>query len=88
MGRRWACAWEEANDGMGGGLQAAQLVVWDFDWSMVNENSDTWVIDRIGARHVFDSLKQVCSYDLACSCRTSGMMVKDLGVGRDVPAGD
>ena len=23
------------------------LVVWDFDWSLVNENSDTWVIERL-----------------------------------------
>ncbi|CAN0088563.1 unnamed protein product, partial [Hapterophycus canaliculatus] len=24
------------------------LVVWDFDWSLVNENSDTWVIQQLG----------------------------------------
>lgn len=24
------------------------LVVWDFDWSLVNENSDTWVVRQLG----------------------------------------
>eukprot|EP00904_Undaria_pinnatifida_P013007 jgi/Undpi1/8837/HiC_scaffold_25.g11299.m1 len=24
------------------------LVVWDFDWSLVNENSDTWVVKQLG----------------------------------------
>ena len=23
------------------------LVVWDFDWSLINENSDTWVIEQL-----------------------------------------
>ena len=35
------------------------LTVWDFDWSMVEDNSDTWVIDRLGARPAFDALKEV-----------------------------
>jgi hypothetical protein len=25
-------------------MQASKLVVWDFDWSLVNENSDTFII--------------------------------------------
>ncbi|CAM9659271.1 unnamed protein product [Ascophyllum nodosum] len=24
------------------------LVVWDFDWSLVNENSDSWVVEQLG----------------------------------------
>lgn len=35
------------------------LTVWDFDWSMVDDNSDTWVIDKLGARPSFDTLKEV-----------------------------
>ena len=23
------------------------LVVWDFDWSLINENSDTWVVEQL-----------------------------------------
>ena len=26
---------------------APPLVVWDFDWSLINENSDTYVIERL-----------------------------------------
>ena len=37
------------------------LTVWDFDWSMVEDNSDTWVIDRLGARPAFDALKEVAA---------------------------
>lgn len=36
-----------AADG-GGSTTAACVVVWDFDWSMVNENSDTWVVKQLG----------------------------------------
>ena len=25
----------------------APLVVWDFDWSLVNENSDTFVVEKL-----------------------------------------
>ena len=27
---------------------ASTLIVWDFDWSLVNENSDTFALKRIG----------------------------------------
>ncbi|BDA47728.1 probable pyridoxal phosphate phosphatase PHOSPHO2 [Coccomyxa sp. Obi] len=33
------------------------LVVFDFDWSLVEENSDTWVLDQLGATHIFKRLK-------------------------------
>lgn len=33
------------------------LVVFDFDWSLVEENSDTWVLDRLGATAIFKRLK-------------------------------
>ncbi len=39
--------------------QVSVLTVWDFDWSMVEDNSDTWVIERLGARPAFDALKEV-----------------------------
>ena len=39
--------------------QARVLVVWDFDWTMVEENSDTWVLERLGARPAFLRLQQV-----------------------------
>ena len=29
------------------------LVVLDFDWTVIEENSDTWVIDAIGAKHIY-----------------------------------
>ena len=36
---------------------ALVLVVWDFDWSLVEENSDTWVVHKLGADDVFNRLK-------------------------------
>ncbi len=30
-----------------------QLIVWDFDWSLIEENSDTFVIQQIGAHDIF-----------------------------------
>jgi hypothetical protein len=33
------------------------LVVCDFDWSLVEENSDTWVLAKLGATDVFQRLK-------------------------------
>jgi len=32
------------------------LVVLDFDWSLVEENSDTWVLQQLGASHIFQRL--------------------------------
>ena len=29
------------------GTSGRCLIVWDFDWSLVNENSDTWVIEQL-----------------------------------------
>eukprot|EP00887_Chlorella_sp_A99_P005678 scaffold1.g5678.t1 len=34
------------------------LCIWDFDWSMVEENSDTWVIDQIGAHDIYTHLRE------------------------------
>ena len=28
----------------------------DFDWSLVEENSDTWVLHKLGASHIFERL--------------------------------
>ena len=33
------------------------LYVFDFDWSLVEENSDTWVLDKLGATAIFRRLK-------------------------------
>ena len=41
-------------------MEAAQprmLVVFDFDWSLVEENSDTWVLDQLEAIAIFKRLK-------------------------------
>lgn len=32
------------------------LVVLDFDWSLVEENSDTWVLQQLGASDIFEQL--------------------------------
>ena len=31
-------------------------MVLDFDWSLVEENSDTWVLQQLGAAHIFQRL--------------------------------
>ena len=57
-------------------------MVLDFDWSLVEENSDTWVLQQLGASHIFqrllsegkgshsaESMLQLCFETLACpSC--------------------
>ena len=37
--------------------QARTMVVFDFDWSLVEENSDTWVLEQLGAIDIFKRLK-------------------------------
>eukprot|EP00897_Mesotaenium_endlicherianum_P007657 jgi/Mesen1/691/ME000109S_10907 len=32
--------------------QAETLVIFDFDWTLINENSDTWVLEKLGAAEV------------------------------------
>lgn len=29
------------------------LLAWDFDWTLVNENSDPWVVKQLGAIDLF-----------------------------------
>ena len=31
--------------------------MFDFDWSLVEENSDTWVLDKLGATPIFSKLR-------------------------------
>ena len=33
------------------------LAVFDFDWSLVEENSDTWVLQKLGALDIFKRLQ-------------------------------
>jgi len=40
-------------------VQARALVVWDYDWTMLEANSDTWVVERLGAKPAFLRLQQV-----------------------------
>jgi Putative Phosphatase len=39
--------------------QARVLAVWDYDWTLVEDNSDTWVVERLGAKPDFLRLQQV-----------------------------
>lgn len=50
----------EAGEGLG--FSAGRvLIVWDFDWSLVEENSDTWVVGILGASDIFQRFKaQAC----------------------------
>ena len=41
--------------------QERVLAVWDFDWTMVEDNSDTWVVEQLGAKPDFLRLQQVPS---------------------------
>ena len=36
---------------------ADTLVIWDFDWTLINENSDTYVIDRCGGPEATQMMK-------------------------------
>lgn len=47
------------------------MVVFDFDWSLVEENSDTWVLDQLGATEIFKQLKATGMLPLAsCNMHT------------------
>ena len=37
------------------------LFAWDFDWTLVNENSDPWVITKLGADDIFEESIQPIS---------------------------
>lgn len=43
------------------------LAVWDFDWTMVEDNSDTWVVERLGAKPDFLRLQTVLLSGLSCA---------------------
>ena len=36
--------------------------MWDFDWTMVEDNSDTWVVERLGAKPDFQRLQKVSQH--------------------------
>ena len=46
------------------------LYVFDFDWSLVEENSDTWVLDQLEANEVFRRLKGTGVFPAAITCHT------------------
>jgi pyridoxal phosphate phosphatase PHOSPHO2 len=33
------------------------LLVFDFDWTLIDDNSDTYVVDRLGAKDLMLSLR-------------------------------
>ena len=35
------------------------LIVFDFDWSLIDCNSDTWVVDKLGASNLMRSLRHI-----------------------------
>ncbi len=45
------------------------MVVFDFDWSLVEENSDTWVLDQLGATAIFKRLKATGAPITVAECR-------------------
>ena len=38
-------------------ISSPALQVWDFDWSLVEENSDTWVLQQLDATPAFERLR-------------------------------
>ncbi|KAJ1420701.1 putative pyridoxal phosphate phosphatase PHOSPHO2 [Ochromonadaceae sp. CCMP2298] len=38
-------------------MSTPTLVVFDFDWSLINENSDTYVIEQLGGKFLYNELK-------------------------------
>ena len=37
------------------------IVVFDFDWSLVNENTDTFVLERLGGQRMKVSFRIFCN---------------------------
>ena len=52
------------------------VIVFDFDWSLIDCNSDTWVVEKLGGGDTMKSLLHtlpwtqlmVCIFTLPCSC--------------------
>lgn len=64
---------------------AALLVVWDFDWTLINENSDTYVIDRCGGAEATQKMKELGGMGMLWTERMSTMLqhlTGELGVTR------
>ena len=38
-------------------LNSTLLIVWDFDWSLVNENSDTWIVQKLGGDEEYQHMR-------------------------------
>ena len=51
-------------------LTRKNLVVFDFDWSLVEENSDTWVLQKLGGLNIFKRLQShgIVSFGILIDC--------------------
>jgi pyridoxal phosphate phosphatase PHOSPHO2 len=38
-------------------LPSKTLIIWDFDWTLINENSDTWLIKQLGGDEEYKHMK-------------------------------
>ena len=38
--------------------QGTTLIIWDFDWSLINENSDTYIFEEL-APDLLDEMKRL-----------------------------
>ena len=44
----------------------------DFDWSLVEENSDTWVLDQLGATPLFCKLRDTGAVSARSKTHSAG----------------
>lgn len=61
----------------------ATLVIFDFDWSLVEENSDTWVIQQIGADQIYRKLREQGLPWTQLMDQTLAAAASQLGVGAE-----
>lgn len=56
------------------------MLAWDFDWTLVDGNSDPWVVKKIGAGHIFKE----CTLSVCTATVLVRMMsrVREIGFTR------
>ncbi|KAE9447077.1 hypothetical protein C3L33_21026, partial [Rhododendron williamsianum] len=54
------------------------VVVFDFDHTMIEDNSDTWVVEQMGLTPLFDQLRLVLFKENFCNLKSIDRMMEEL----------
>lgn len=68
-------------------LPPLETVVWDFDWSLINENSDTWIFEQLGQKQTKDIMAdRSLQWTQRCDRAALSLQVRDAVSVREITA--